>query len=93
VPWAHGALNVPRIAPPPQHLLVIDAQKIIAVPELVRRAVCFDARGSGHISFAPAAPQVGETTISTLTLPASALNAGLTAAAESPTTVCDIIFQ
>jgi hypothetical protein len=53
-PYRH--VNVPSIAPPPKHLLVIDAKKLIAVPELVGRVVCYDARRGGNVFFAPGPP-------------------------------------
>ena len=46
-------INIPGVAPPSQHLLVLHAQKVIAIPELVRHAVCHDARRRAHLSRPP----------------------------------------
>lgn len=115
-------IYVPRIATPSEHLFVINTQKIIAVPELVRQSIRDEAGCVGDILLLPAsarhpqhvkrncfalidpgdllrdfrrapsrqAPHVGETTITTLTLPASALKAVRTAAEVLPTTAYDL---
>jgi hypothetical protein len=47
-------INVPCIAAPPKHLFVLRTEKIIPVPELVRRSVGYHACGGGNILLAPA---------------------------------------
>ena len=116
--WPVDHINVPRVAAPSKDLSVLQTEKIVAVPVLMRRGVCDDAgciwdilflaasaRHPQHVernslalidpgnllrdfgsAFKRQAPQVGETTIRTLTLPASALNTARTAAGVFPTT-------